>query len=110
MPRSPSSRRTRELFAAMLAAGVAAVLLAGIRVDAARVAVRGSITAFGHAGHLAIDIGGNGHARIVAGIADRGVTRLASGRKTDGGFALAAFVDVECVTLPGFETPKPFKF
>ncbi|VXC95591.1 Protein-L-isoaspartate(D-aspartate) O-methyltransferase [Sphingomonas sp. T1] len=48
--------------------------------------------------------------RIVAGIADRGVTRLASGRKTDGGFALAAFVDVECVTLPGFETPKPFKF
>ena len=48
--------------------------------------------------------------RIVAGIADRGVTRLASGRKTDGGFALAAFVDVECVTLPDFETPKPFKF
>ncbi len=48
--------------------------------------------------------------RVVAGIAERGLTRLASGRKTDGGFALAAFVDVECVTLPGFDAPKPFKF
>ncbi|MGA1797731.1 protein-L-isoaspartate O-methyltransferase [Sphingomonas sp. 4RDLI-65] len=48
--------------------------------------------------------------RVVAGIAERGLTRLASGRKTDGGFALAAFVDVECVALPGFDAPKPFKF
>ncbi|RXD05626.1 protein-L-isoaspartate O-methyltransferase [Sphingomonas sp. UV9] len=48
--------------------------------------------------------------RVTAGIAERGLTRLASGRKTGGGFALAAFVDVECVTLPGFATPKPFKF
>ena len=48
--------------------------------------------------------------RVVSGIAERGLTRLASGRKTDGGFALAAFVDVECVKLPGFDTPKPFRF
>lgn len=48
--------------------------------------------------------------RVTAGIAERGLTRLASGRKTDGGFALVAFVDVECVVLPGFETPKPFRF
>ena len=48
--------------------------------------------------------------RVVAGISERGLTRLASGRKTEGGFALAAFVDVECVVLPGFDTPKPFKF
>ena len=48
--------------------------------------------------------------RVVSGIAERGLTRLASGRKTDGGFALVAFVDVECVTLPGFDTPKPFRF
>ena len=48
--------------------------------------------------------------RVVTGIAEHGLTRLASGRKTDGGFALAAFVDVECVTLPGFDAPKPFKF
>ncbi|MEG3173143.1 protein-L-isoaspartate O-methyltransferase [Sphingomonas sp. ZB1N12] len=48
--------------------------------------------------------------RVTAGIAERGLTRLASGRKTDGGFALAAFVDVECVGLPGFDAPKPFRF
>ncbi|PZO77135.1 MAG: protein-L-isoaspartate O-methyltransferase [Sphingomonas taxi] len=48
--------------------------------------------------------------RVTAGIAERGLTRLASGRKTDGGFALVAFVDVECVVLPGFATPKPFQF
>lgn len=48
--------------------------------------------------------------RVVTGIADRGVTRLAAGRKTDGGFGLAAFVDVECVALPGFAAPQPFRF
>lgn len=48
--------------------------------------------------------------RVVAGIVERGVTRLASGRKTDGGFGLAAFVDTECVGLPGFDRPKPFRF
>ncbi|MES3152218.1 protein-L-isoaspartate O-methyltransferase family protein [Sphingomonas faeni] len=48
--------------------------------------------------------------RVAAGIAEHGLTRLASGRKTEGGFALVAFVDVECVVLPGFETPKPFRF
>ena len=48
--------------------------------------------------------------RVASGLAERGVTRLASGRKTDGGFALAAFVDVECVALPGFDIPKPFRF
>lgn len=48
--------------------------------------------------------------RVAAGLAERGLTRLASGRKTDGGFAMAAFVDVECVVLPGFATPQPFKF
>ncbi len=48
--------------------------------------------------------------RVVTGIVEHGVTRLASGRKTDGGFGLAAFVDTDCVVLPGFERPKPFKF
>ncbi len=48
--------------------------------------------------------------RVVAGLAERGLTRLASGRKTAGGFSLAAFVDVECVTLPGFEADQPFRF
>ena len=48
--------------------------------------------------------------RIVAGVADRGVTRLSSGRKTDGGFGLLAFADIECVPLPGFARPKTFTF
>ena len=48
--------------------------------------------------------------RVVAGLIERGVTRLASGRKTDGGFGLAAFVDTDCVELPGFESPTPFRF
>jgi protein-L-isoaspartate(D-aspartate) O-methyltransferase len=49
-------------------------------------------------------------ARVTAGINDRGVTRLASGRRTDGGFGLIDFLDLECATLPGFAAPKTFKF
>ncbi len=48
--------------------------------------------------------------RAVAGIADRGITRLASGRKTAGGFALLDFADIDCVPLPGFARPKTFTF
>lgn len=48
--------------------------------------------------------------RVVSGIVDHGVTRLAAGRRTEGGFALATFADVECVVLPGFAAPRPFTF
>ncbi|RZM32143.1 MAG: protein-L-isoaspartate O-methyltransferase, partial [Sphingomonas sp.] len=48
--------------------------------------------------------------RVVSGIVDHGVIRLASGRKTDGGFGLAAFVDSDCVVLPGFAKPQGFRF
>jgi protein-L-isoaspartate(D-aspartate) O-methyltransferase len=48
--------------------------------------------------------------RIVAGLADRGVTRLASGVRAEGGFGLKAFADSECAVLPGFEKPSGFKF
>jgi protein-L-isoaspartate(D-aspartate) O-methyltransferase len=48
--------------------------------------------------------------RAVAGIADRGITRLASGRKTAGGFALLDFADIDCVSLPGFARPRTFTF
>ena len=51
-----------------------------------------------------------GGGRAVSGIVDRSVTRLAAGRRTDGGFALVAFADCECVVLPGFAAPKPFTF
>lgn len=48
--------------------------------------------------------------RAVAGIADRGITRLTSGRKSAGGFALLDFADIDCVPLPGFARPKTFTF
>lgn len=48
--------------------------------------------------------------RIVAGIVDRGVTRLAAGRRTEGGFGLIDFLDLECAILPGFGRPKTFQF
>ena len=38
------------------------------------------------------------------------ITRLASGRKTAGGFALLPFADIDCVPLPGFALAKSFTF
>ncbi|MES2044103.1 MAG: protein-L-isoaspartate O-methyltransferase [Pseudomonadota bacterium] len=48
--------------------------------------------------------------RVVAGLADRGVTRLAYGRRSEGGFALLPFADIDCVVLPGFARPRSFTF
>ncbi|MEG3086054.1 protein-L-isoaspartate O-methyltransferase family protein [Sphingomonas sp. PB4P5] len=48
--------------------------------------------------------------RVVGGIADRGITRLATGRKTEGGFALLPFADIDCVPLPGFARATSFTF
>ncbi len=48
--------------------------------------------------------------RVVTGLLDRGVTRLAAGTRSAGGFGLADFADVECVLLPGFTTPTGFQF
>ena len=48
--------------------------------------------------------------RIVTGLADRGVTRLANGRRGDRGFGLAAFADADCAMLPGFARPRAFTF
>ena len=49
-------------------------------------------------------------ARIAAGLADRGVTRLAFGRTTASGYAVQPFADIECVVLPGFSRPRGFQF
>ena len=49
-------------------------------------------------------------ARIAAGLVDRGVTRLASGRTTASGYGLQPFADIECVVLPGFSRPRGFQF
>ncbi len=48
--------------------------------------------------------------RVVTGLVEGGVIRLASGRKTEGGFGLTPFMDSDCVVLPGFATPQGFKF
>jgi protein-L-isoaspartate(D-aspartate) O-methyltransferase len=48
--------------------------------------------------------------RVVGGLSDRGITRLASGRKSEGGFALLPFADIDCVPLPGFAVAKSFTF
>ncbi len=48
--------------------------------------------------------------RVVSGLAQRGLTRLAAGRRTEGGFALIPFAEAECVVLPGFDRPVSFRF
>lgn len=48
--------------------------------------------------------------RLTTGLVDRGVTRLALGRRTEGGFGLIDFADLDCVVLPGFARPKTFQF
>lgn len=48
--------------------------------------------------------------RIVTGLVERGVRRLAAGRTVKGGFGLKAFADIDCVTLPGFAVPRGFAF
>ena len=48
--------------------------------------------------------------RIVAGLAEGPVRRLASGTKHGGHVALRAFADIEVAALPGFERAKEFVF
>lgn len=49
-------------------------------------------------------------ARAVSGVIDRGVTRLAAGRRSEGGFGMVDFLDLECAILPGFVRPRSFQF
>jgi protein-L-isoaspartate(D-aspartate) O-methyltransferase len=48
--------------------------------------------------------------RMVAGLAETGISRLAAGRRSAGGFALLPFADIDCVPLPGFAHVKTFTF
>jgi protein-L-isoaspartate(D-aspartate) O-methyltransferase len=48
--------------------------------------------------------------RVVSGLIERGVPRLAAGRTIKGAFGLRAFADVDCVPLPGFAAPRGFAF
>jgi protein-L-isoaspartate(D-aspartate) O-methyltransferase len=49
-------------------------------------------------------------ARIVTGVTERGVTRLASGLVRGGKVALRPFADTEVAILPEFARPKEFVF
>lgn len=48
--------------------------------------------------------------RLVGALNERGVTRLAIGRRVAGGFGLDIFADVETATLPGFAPAPAFVF
>jgi protein-L-isoaspartate(D-aspartate) O-methyltransferase len=48
--------------------------------------------------------------RIVAGLAEGPVRRLAIGTKHGGHVALRAYADIEVASLPGFERAKEFVF
>jgi protein-L-isoaspartate(D-aspartate) O-methyltransferase len=48
--------------------------------------------------------------RLASGLVDRGVTRLAIGRKAGEGFGMAAFADAAAAVLPGFARPRAFTF
>ncbi|ATY31368.1 protein-L-isoaspartate O-methyltransferase family protein [Sphingomonas psychrotolerans] len=48
--------------------------------------------------------------RVVTGVVERGVTRLAAGRRSEGGFGLIDFMDIECAELPGFRRLRTFTF
>ncbi|MBY0581619.1 MAG: protein-L-isoaspartate O-methyltransferase [Sphingomonas sp.] len=53
-----------------------------------------------------VKIGG----RVVTGLVDNGVTRLATGCRSAGGFGLVDFADIDCVCLPGFTRTAAFVF
>ena len=48
--------------------------------------------------------------RFAGGIAERGVTRLVSGRISNGALALRSVADADVAPLPGFERPRAFTF
>ena len=48
--------------------------------------------------------------RILTGLVDDGVTRLASGRRAGKSIGLVPFADIETVRLPGFASPAGFRF
>lgn len=56
------------------------------------------------AAQLAVD------GRLLTGLVDNGMTRLALGRKAGQGVGLVPFADLEAVRLPGFSAPSGFSF
>lgn len=50
------------------------------------------------------------HGRMGAALIDRGVCRLAVGRRAGRGFGLHTMADAGAAALPGFAKPRPFTF
>lgn len=48
--------------------------------------------------------------RLVTGLVEAGVTRLAIGRRGRSGFGIATFMDAEMVVLPEYTRPRTFVF
>ena len=48
--------------------------------------------------------------RVVTGLVERGVTRIAVGRKTGGSVALLPLAEMGIPVLPEFAAPKRWKF
>ena len=48
--------------------------------------------------------------RLAAVIVERGVTRLAIGRRAGGGFGMSSFADAAAAALPGFARVVEFSF
>ena len=48
--------------------------------------------------------------RLATALGERGVTRIALGRKQGGAFGLTTLADSEAAVLPGFERPRGFSF
>lgn len=48
--------------------------------------------------------------RIATGLVERGLTRLAIGRRSARGAGEMPFADTDCVVLPGFDPPAGFRF
>lgn len=48
--------------------------------------------------------------RLVSGLVEDGVTRLAIGRRAGEGFGMVPFADAAAVILPGFAKPRSFTF
>lgn len=48
--------------------------------------------------------------RLVAPVAERGVTRLSIGRRAGEGFGMTSFADAAAAPLPGFARPVEFSF
>ncbi|MDX3910202.1 MAG: protein-L-isoaspartate O-methyltransferase [Sphingobium sp.] len=48
--------------------------------------------------------------RLTAGVIDKGMSRLAMGRKIHGAFGMQHIADIDMAALPGFARPKTFVF